>query len=265
MASGGDAVIFPVELHTAGGAVRGRLAVQTGPMRLAELVPLALEITELLVARAGEREAREGRPVSCRAGCGACCRQMIPLSPPEVFFLGDFLASLAPARRSALGARFDGVVRTLGEAGLLERLLAEDRSDDEALALAAAYFRLGQACPFLTEDESCGIHAQRPVGCREYNVTSPAAWCADPFSRPIARVPMPQPLSAALAQLSAELGGIRPLLVPLALAPIWASQNAGLNARTWPGPELFGRFMRRLGPPEEAGSRGLDESPGDGS
>ncbi len=44
---------------------------------------------------------------------------------------------------------------------------------------ARRYFHLGIACPFL-EDESCSIHADRPISCREYLVTSPAVNCADP-------------------------------------------------------------------------------------
>jgi Fe-S-cluster containining protein len=34
-------------------------------------------------------------------------------------------------------------------------------------------------CPFL-EDESCSIHPDRPLVCREYLVTSPAELCAGP-------------------------------------------------------------------------------------
>jgi hypothetical protein len=187
---------------------------------------------------------------------------MIPLSAPEVFFLGDLVASFEPARRSALGARFDATVRALDAAGLLPRLLAEDRSDAESMALAADTFRLGQPCPFL-ENEACGIHAQRPIGCREYNVTSPPAWCADPTAGPIARIPLPQPLSAPLARLTAELSGSRPLLVPLSLAPVWAAQNRGLNERTWPGPELFERLMTHVSPRAPEGQLGMDGSPGD--
>lgn len=263
-ATDADAVLFPVELRSATGPVRGRLAVRRGPMRLADLVPLALELTDVLVARAAESEAREGRHVSCRAGCAACCRQLVPLSPPEVFFLGDLVASLPAARRSALGARFDAGVRGLASAGLLEPLLALDASSDTGVALAAEVFQQGLPCPFLDDADACGIHAQRPAACRHYNVTSPAAWCADPVRHPVTRLPVPRPLSEPLARLAGELAGTPPALVPLRLAPIWAAQHPALATRTWPGPELFERFMRHVSPPDEEGdTRGVDGSPGD--
>jgi Fe-S-cluster containining protein len=239
------AVMYAVELKTAHGVLRGRVAVDPGPMRLADLVPSALEITELLVSQANRREEQAGRHISCCAGCGACCRQMVPLSPPEALYLSQVLDALPDTRRRAVLERFARIDRELEERGLIDELFDPHYSDEPMLKIARAYFQLQLPCPFLV-DEACSIHALRPVACREYNVTSKAAYCADPSVYPIEKVPMPLPLSAPLARLTAELTGTKPRLIPLTLVPRWLSSQRELAERTWPGIELFGHFMEQL-------------------
>lgn len=56
--------------------------------------------------------------------------------------------------------------------------------------LVCRKLRLGVACPFL-EKESCSIHRDRPLVCREYLVTSPPAACAEPGSGQIRQVNIP--------------------------------------------------------------------------
>jgi Fe-S-cluster containining protein len=257
MASASESLtLYTVELETASGLVRGQVAVDPGPMRLAELVPSAMELTHILVRGANRREETAGRRISCRAGCGACCRQMVPLSAPEAFYMADVLQTLPASQRATALERFARIETTLEEAGLIGELLDPHYDDEHVLRIARLYFGLQLQCPFLVE-ESCSIHPHRPVACREYNVTSPAAWCADPYAHPIEKVPMPLPLSAPLARLAAEVTGTRPRLVPLALVPRWVEEHRELATRTWPGVELFGRFVSLLSP---RGSPAVDAS-----
>jgi Fe-S-cluster containining protein len=245
----GARAIFSVDIRTATGPVRGRVAIDTGPMRLADLVPSAWEITDLLVSRAAVREARAGRAISCRAGCGACCRQMVPLSAPEALHLREQVAALERGRREELGKRFARIGAELESRGLRESFLGHDPAIGVPRPVALEYFLLGLPCPFL-ESESCSIHPERPIACREYNVTSPASYCPAPHEQPVRCVPMPVPLSTALAQLTAELTGTRSQFIPLTLALGWAEEHAELGARTWPGAELFERFLAQLAPRE---------------
>jgi Fe-S-cluster containining protein len=214
-------------------------------MRLADLVATAVGLTEIMVRRARTFEEKAGRAVSCCAGCGACCRQMVPLSAPEAFQLADFIDSLAPHHREAVMTRFDAVVDALDRETLLASLVDTDLLADASKALSMRYFRLGLACPFLV-DESCSIHAVRPVACREYNVTTPAFYCRDPEAFGVRLMPMPMPLSLPLAHLTAELTSSPPILVPLTLVPRWAAEHDELRRRTWPGLELFKRFMETI-------------------
>lgn len=258
---GGDPVLFSVELETATGPLRGRVAIDPGPMRLADLVPSACELTEVLHARAAAREESAGRCISCGPACGACCRQMVPLSPPEALHLAEQVRALPEPRRAEIRARFEAIGAELERQGLVEPLLQPpDEGEDPGPAVALRYFRLGLPCPFL-EAESCSIHPERPVACREYSVTTPARWCADPFRNPVRRVPMPVPLSAPLARLTARLTGGRARLVPLTLAPRFSDEHPELRERTWPGPELFQAFLEALREHREA-EPGRDMDPG---
>ena len=234
-----------VELETPDGIISGKVGVTSGPMSLAGLVPTALALTGALVDRAVKLEIKAGRSISCRAGCGACCRHMVPLSPPEAFYLMDAIDSFDAARRDSCLRRFDQITSVLDEQGMIDELLDPPLTDEDSLPIARRYFALGMACPFLV-DESCGIHQHRPISCRDYNVTSPAEWCAEPYQHDIAKVPMPLPLSAALARVTEALSGEKACLIPLTLVPHWTRERAALRARKWPGPELFDRFLAEL-------------------
>lgn len=241
-----DTVDLVLSVETLLGPIRGRVNVDKGPMGLADLVPLALQLTDLLTGRAVKREAQAGRAVSCRAGCGACCRQMVPLSPPEAFYLMDMIDSFPAESRKTVLDRFDPIVAELERRDMIEPLLASEYSDDIAMASAKVYFSMQQPCPFLV-DESCSIHPHRPVACREFNVTSPAAWCADAFENEVEKIHMPLPLSAPLARLTARLAGTDVRLIPLTLAPRWVAAHRELRERHWPGLDLLVDFMNEIG------------------
>jgi Fe-S-cluster containining protein len=79
------------------------------------------------------------------------------------------------------------------------------------------YFSKGIPCPFL-EDESCSIHENRPLICRQYLVTSPASHCRKPSAETISRVPLAADVLRALIRIEAQ-DQDRPRFVPLVLAP----------------------------------------------
>jgi hypothetical protein len=113
---------FLVDLSTPLGPIRGRVNVDNGPMRLVDLVPTAYELTHILVERANRREEKANRPISCRAGCGVCCCQMVALSGPEAFYLADLVESFPAQRRQGLLSRFDEITKELDRQNLIADL-----------------------------------------------------------------------------------------------------------------------------------------------
>ena len=222
------------------------LRVPKRRLRLSEIVPAAAHVTDAVVEQAVARDAEQGHTLSCRAGCGACCRQLVPVSGPEAFRLAEHIVELPAEERERWIGRFEQAERTLAESGLLPRLqalMARGPVGTDLSALARDYFALGLPCPLLV-DESCALHPVRPLSCRDYNVTTPAAWCANPPEHRIRKVATPPLLSAPLARTMTRLGKTEFALIPLGLALQWVEAHAALAYATWPGERLLRTLVR---------------------
>jgi len=167
---------------------------------------------------------------------------MVPLSPPEALYLVELIDALDPASQSVVLSRIDSIIRVLERKSMINNFLRSEYSDDLAMSIAKEYFSLKMPCPFL-DANICSIYPYRPVACREYNVTTPAERCNDPYSHHIEKIPMPAPLSEPLAHLTASLTGIWPRLIPLVIAPRWSGENRSIARREWSGADLFCQFM----------------------
>jgi Fe-S-cluster containining protein len=194
----------------------------------AEVVPALQGLVNAVV-----EAAEAGHTVSCRKGCGACCRQLVPVSRTEGERLLQLVKAMPADRREALSARFAAAETAIDRAGLKER---GNRSDRE---LSVAYFAQGIACPFL-QDESCSIHPERPLVCREYLVTSPAELCAGAAQEGVTPVAVPK-VSMAARGLQDE----KDEWFPLALLMAWSRGRPRKTERR-PGPEWVQRFLRGL-------------------
>lgn len=194
------------------------------------------------IAALGETRARRiGRTISCQAGCGACCRQLVPISPTEALHLAGVVAALPAERAGRIRERFEDALHQMEAAKLDQR---PDPEADKAgyRALGLAYFRLGIPCPFL-EDESCSIHPQRPLICREYQVTSPPAACADPGAGAVRRAPVPVSVWSAFSRGASADGALEwmPLIEALRYAEKHPVGGAGL-----PGPRRVELLLAHL-------------------
>ncbi|HZL38365.1 MAG TPA: YkgJ family cysteine cluster protein [Tepidisphaeraceae bacterium] len=203
--------------------VRGRrlslhVDVPTGNVRPAELLPLYRAVSEQMSAIAVRDAAAAGHRVSCRAGCGACCRQLVPVSTLEARELMKLLDAMPEPRRSQVRQRFAEARQRIQAAGLLDRLLAPDYGPGGS-ELAAEYWALRIPCPFL-EEESCSIHPDRPLICREYLVVSPAEHCAEANPQNVrALTPPAGPVSARFPRYERAADGTVVHRVALSLAP----------------------------------------------
>lgn len=154
------------------------------------------------IVRAGiARVESIGRDISCGPACGACCRQMVPIAETEASAIRDLVEEMPGERRSVVKKRFADAVARLDSVGLLDRFRSETQpTGPEYRELGLKYFQLGIPCPFL-ENESCSIHPDRPLVCREYLVVSPPENCRRTNGQPVEVVRMPLEASKALADL----------------------------------------------------------------
>jgi Fe-S-cluster containining protein len=202
------------------------ITVPSGPVAATAVLPALQGLVNAVVGA-----AETGKAISCRKGCGACCRQLVPISRTEGESLLALVEAMPRERRKAVRARFAAAEAAIVRAGLADRGARSDRE------MSVAYFALGVPCPFL-EEESCSIHPDRPLVCREYLVTSPAELCAGPAQEGVTPVPVPK-LSLAARQLQDDAES----WFPLAMLFAW-SRKPRTTAKRRPGTEWVQRFLR---------------------
>jgi Fe-S-cluster containining protein len=272
--------VAEVDLVIGTGRLRTRVEVPTAPMSPAGLLPLARALDSACVNAAVEDATAKGRKISCKAGCGACCRQLVPLTEVEARMLQTLVQEMPEPRRSEILARFDRARQQLADGNILSALQNRD-TKETLLQLGLRYFALGIPCPFL-ENESCSIYEDRPLICREYLVTSPAEACRTPSAETVHCLPLSFKVSASLARATAPrstetekqepgVNGAGPVVlsspwIALTLALEWAAANPE-GPPEWTGPELVSRLFEELSgkhlPPPTLPP--LSEGNGDGS
>jgi len=246
MSSGGP---VRIEVPTSNGPLRAALPVPPRPLRLAELAFGVLELSSKLIDIEAKRSEHEGASISCKKGCGACCRQLVPLSPAEAWLVADVVASMPSAKQGEVRAAFVTSLKQLAESPLRQLFEGVELRPEDVLPTSIAYFELGIACPFLV-DESCSIHAQRPSICREYLVTSPAQNCAVLGRAAIDRVPLHVRVSEALSRVSARMLAKPPEVVPLQFALVWAEEHREEGQRTFDPRTLLTTLAEELAKPK---------------
>jgi Fe-S-cluster containining protein len=221
------------------------------PAPASRLLPVINAVADLVVD-----VHSSGANLSCRAGCGACCRQPVPITLAEARRIAALVESLPVDRREIVESRFAAAVKKLRETGMFDILTgAVNPGPDITRTLSYRYFDLAIACPFL-EQESCSIYEDRPLRCREYLVTSHPDLCSDPEHQPVATVPIPNRPSDALASIGRGDQSLTPSFIPLTLALEWSALHPDPETRL-PAADILRSFLTALAsgpPPATAGS-----------
>lgn len=239
-----------VSISIWGDRVAMTMPVPTAPSRPRRLLPVLQAIAEEIVDRGVAYAHSENETITCKAGCGACCRQLVPISRGEAHEIRALVDAMPEPRRTRVRERFADAKRRLVEGGmrdLVEGTMPEQvrkRNGEPYKERAMAYFKLGIACPFL-EEESCSIHVERPIICREYLVASPVEHCVTPSDQQ-KPVPLAGRVSEALLEIEAKDGdGVG--FVPLSIALEWTETHPDVG-RTKPGPVLLREVIDALVP-----------------
>jgi Fe-S-cluster containining protein len=222
--------------------------VPAGRVRPDELLPFMYAADNAVIAAAVGKIDAEGKAVSCRKGCSACCRaQPVPVTPAEAHAIAKLVDALPEPRRTEVRERFADRVARLKAAGLFDLFVRDVpvTDKDQARAAATAYFRLGLVCPFLEED-ACSIHATRPFVCRQYLVTSPAELCTDPLANKVEVVPIPIGAAGAMLEAAEPIAGRPQLTVPLVLALEYDARHREELDRTGDAELLLRRWFAAL-------------------
>jgi Fe-S-cluster containining protein len=222
--------------------------VPAGQTNLTRILPILQALDSSFIDGVTAQLAQAGRAVSCKAGCGACCRQLVALSIFEAESLAAWIRALPESQQQELAQRFHQALLKLAAAGLIDRIVKEDwlAGTESARQLAFDYFYQRVPCPFLV-DESCSIHPIRPLVCREYLVTSPPQHCFDPANLQTDTVHLPLKFSRTLHGIGAEVEHDRRGWIPLVFLFAWMKAGAHPgDAVSGEGPHVLYDFIERL-------------------
>src|SRR5713101_4000764 len=148
-----ETVTFSAQLEIGDYAVNVQVSAPKENARPRDLLPEARDLSDGLVNLTTQVAADKGIHVSCKKGCGACCRQLVPISETEARMIRDLVESMPEPRRSEVRQRFAAARTKLQDGGVLGILLQpEELTDREMQNMAPRYFRLGIPCPFLEEE-----------------------------------------------------------------------------------------------------------------
>lgn len=241
---------FEVALNTPAGQLTTALDVPTGFVPITAIVPLARRLGEEALQLEEQRAKDMGQSISCKMGCAACCRMMVPLSPPEAISLKNYVEQLPPGDRNKIEQRLSESLQLLEREGLLDPLqqIAQSStplSDEQLEPINRAYYALRMPCPFL-ENELCSIYEARPAACRELLVTSPAELCENIADNPVRPLPAPIRVGTVLGLAWAALTESGPRLIPLPLAIQWAETHREESNRQWKGSALVDELLDKM-------------------
>ena len=105
---------YSIEIHRKGvPSTLINLEIPIIDIGLTDLIPSFQRLFDRIL----EAEIDDHGMISCSEGCGACCRQLIPISIPETFFFHDLLKSLPIEKQADLGLRFCQILDLVDSAG----------------------------------------------------------------------------------------------------------------------------------------------------
>ncbi|MCG8098325.1 MAG: YkgJ family cysteine cluster protein, partial [Candidatus Thiodiazotropha taylori] len=219
------------ELRIGSENLRFSVEITNEPVHIHDLLPFFQRITDKVVEIGVKEAEQQGKCISCKKGCGACCSQLVPVSRAEGYNLLNLIESMPAERQQVIRARFEQNIKVLKDAGVLQ-MMEQAVSNNDRMQLREVgvnYFKLNLACPFL-EDQSCSIHRDRPLSCREFLVTSDPVHCADTNPETVESLSLPKRISPIIYRMSRDLNeagrGYLPLIQILESAEGLSSNQA---------------------------------------
>lgn len=215
------------------------LALPADPVEPQAVLPALQSLVNQVVDVSVKLLESRNKTVSCKAGCGACCRQMVPISDIEAHAIAEVIERMPEERRAHVMARFADAEQRLAAIKPLDQMI-EAVNGANRYEFALEYFKFGVACPFL-EDESCSIYPDRPLICREYLVHTPVENCSKVGEGSIGVVPISR-ASKALFRMSTIHDQPSETRVPLSLVPYWVARHPK-NFKLTNGSDWIMRFV----------------------
>jgi Fe-S-cluster containining protein len=234
-----EVVGFNIELFNQ--KLNFEIATAKGWATLADIVPVARQISTKVALAILNNLKQQGQVVPCCKGCSQCCYYLVPLSVPEAFCLRRQILHMNPARREFLVNRWLETAAIVIESHQHSSEQNRTFTESDISKISQWYSQIKLPCPFLSEN-LCTVYQIRPSACREHIVTGSSGLCGTDTTRDINVVNMPISILEAMTQLTAQLEQSQPEAVMLPVALPWTQINLERDKRTWPAIEIVERF-----------------------
>ncbi|MEZ5343919.1 MAG: hypothetical protein R2681_00045 [Pyrinomonadaceae bacterium] len=96
-----------VELKIDGVPAKLELEVPANSVKPQKILPVLQEMTNSFVRISEASVKRSGKNISCRAGCNACCSQLVPISKIEAHNISKLVSELPEETRITVEERFN--------------------------------------------------------------------------------------------------------------------------------------------------------------
>lgn len=240
------------------------MTVPVRPVKPHRMLPVFHQMADSFADIGVQAEAANGKTVSCKAKCTACCYQPIPVSEVEAYYIADLVASMPEPRRTEIISRFAKTLSHFNEIGWFDDLHSSRAGSMKgAEQLVHWYLNEQIPCPFL-EDSMCSIYEQRPIACREYLVTSPAENCSSPSAEGVHVVGLPIKPSTTMKQLTegeaSKRAGFLLLIMALEIAQKYPEAFPEKTGEQWMA-DFFGRLTSEPQGVPEAPAQAVHKRP----
>lgn len=242
-----------VSLKIGGYPLDMEMTVPANPIKPHRMLPIFHQMANSFADIGVQSVESEGRSISCKAGCAACCRQPVPLAEIEIYQIAELVESMPEPRRAVVKKRFADAVEHFRTIGWFDdfkkqydggRPKTSAKQMKQALSVVHRYFAERIDCPFL-ENELCSIHQSRPMSCREYLVTSAPENCAKLSGEGMRMVALPIKPSRTVEQLAhsgvRSKEGIPVLIMALEFAEAHPEKFPEKTGEQWMA-DFFGRL-----------------------
>ena len=208
---------------------------------VAELVPMARELLDLMASIAVSGAIKSGQELACRKGChAACCRFLVSVSVPEAIAMASETAMLAANRRR----RIVDSCRTFAEQ-IQDRMSRDNFAANGSASrddLISWYDKQGFSCPFLEED-CCSIYEWRPIVCRECLMVGSPDACKSGVDDNRIVLSMPVHLANVLVRLTGELFSLDGDIIVVSGVFDWFASHGQAYEKVWSREFLVRRFI----------------------
>src|SRR5205814_8244994 len=119
-----------VALTVRGQRLDVEVRIPDGKLHVAQMLPVFRSVAENFVDMGLAKEKKAGRTVSCQKGCGACCRQLVPISAIEAREVARVVQRMPAERKEIILRRFAEAREKLADAEMLDPLRSEEHTSE---------------------------------------------------------------------------------------------------------------------------------------